>query len=122
LMPLSVDVAGDLILRARSSQHSVTSHLHVGTPEDEISATPGSLSIDPVAGELYLKRSGSAATGWQSLASSGEAPTPVEVIDVRKDIESEDYYYYGVYRSDDSWTVYRYSHGDLVREVSHGEA
>lgn len=120
MMPLSVDVASHLAGRYRTATHSVTTHVYTGSPEGVIAASPGSLSIDPLGGELYIKRSGDSSTGWQTLGG-GEAPELVDVIDTRKDTEATGYYYYGVHRSDDSWSVYRYAHGTLDRSVSHGE-
>lgn len=120
MMPLSVDVASHLAGRYRTATHSVTTHVYTGSPEGVIAASPGSLSIDPLGGELYIKRSGDSSTGWQTLGG-GEAPELVAVIDTRKDTEATGYYYYGVHRSDDSWSVYRYAHGTLDRSVSQGE-
>ena len=58
---------GTPVLRLTSTAGDVNAFVLVGSPEGVISDGPGSLSIDPTNGRLYLKRSGVGNTGWVQI-------------------------------------------------------
>jgi hypothetical protein len=56
----------------QSTSTDVSDVNFVGNPNDQVAANPGSLSHDPVNGNLWLKVSGTGTTIWGQLVPAGE--------------------------------------------------
>src|SRR5574338_529700 len=58
------------ILNMQKTPNDVSIINFTGDPEGSVSANPGSLCHDPVAGILYLKSTGTSNTGWAQVGTS----------------------------------------------------
>lgn len=66
---LQPSTAQDILNMQRDSD-DISLINYTGDPEGAVSANPGSLCHDPVAGILYLKSTGTSNTGWAQVGTS----------------------------------------------------